>query len=81
MTTEREYLQLFDVLDPALMDHPDYADRAHYRRWERDIAAPALEALGYAYKVTYTGEADSFGPLSRVMVADKDGTTHYLVYG
>lgn len=52
-----------------------------YTDWESNVATPALEKLGYTVGRWYTGEKDSFGPLSRLAIISKDGTTSIVVYG
>lgn len=53
----------------------------YYGDWERNVAIPALEALGYNHISFYNGEVDSFGPLSRVVTATKDGKRVKFMYG
>lgn len=53
----------------------------YYWHWEKEIATPALEALGYKVLSIETGDGDSFGPLTRVFKVLKDGKSIYLMYG
>jgi len=55
-------------------NHPTYYD------WERNIAKPALEALGYRCVVFADGERDSFGPLSRLVYAKKENERFTFYY-
>lgn len=58
-------------------DSPD-----NYWTWEKEIAQPALEALGYTVLWWATGERDSFGPLSRIAaVVNTEGLQERLMYG
>lgn len=52
-----------------------------YLDWERDVANPALEKNGYKVIAWLSGEADSFGPLSRYCIARKDGNKFRFIYG
>ncbi len=51
-----------------------------YFDWEDEIAKPALEALGYSHVKFRTGDGDSFGPLTRIVSATKDGITYQFMY-
>lgn len=53
-----------------------------YRLWEEWVANPALKSRGY--KVLghwYTVDGDSFGPLVRGVMVEKDGEKKELTYG
>lgn len=53
-----------------------------YWDWEEEVAIPALRRLGYRVISQYNGEADSFGPLSRVIKVESPlGNIIELVYG
>lgn len=53
-----------------------------WREGERTILKPALEELGYTDVSFYMIEQDSFGPLSRGVIArDKDGKRVRFYYG
>jgi hypothetical protein len=57
MTT---YIDLYDVAPDVKVNYSEY--------WasERDVITPALEAAGYQIVGSwYTGDGDSFGPLTR----------------
>jgi hypothetical protein len=61
--------------------HPDYAQ---YRKWEQEVATPALAALGYTVTRWWSGEQDSFGALIRCGQAvrdDQPGLSFYFIYG
>jgi hypothetical protein len=49
--------------------------------WEQKTARPKLADLGYRVLRVYTGDGDSFGPLTRVFVVQKDGKEEKLIYG
>lgn len=52
-----------------------------YWDWEKNTATPRLEKLGYT-KISFTdGERDSFGPLTRLVRAEKDGQKVEFMYG
>jgi hypothetical protein len=70
-----EYGDLYDVIS-----FEDF----NFEEWlngERNILMPRLKEAGYSDIEFSMGERDSFGPLSRVCKARKDGTTHWFVYG
>lgn len=52
-----------------------------YTDWEKQTAEPALRELGYTVLYWFTGDGDSFGPLTRVVVVEKDGIKSSLMYG
>lgn len=72
---------LFSLLPDDLFNHPDCFDSIGYWRWEKEIATPALEALGYRVSGWSTGDGDSFGPLVRTVQLTKDGVTKTYSYG
>ena len=53
----------------------------NYRTGEINILQPQLEKLGYKVIRWYDGERDSFGPLSRVALIEKDGIQYKYCYG
>src|ERR1700685_1695920 len=53
----------------------------YYWNWELITAEPKLRELGYSIVRWYTGDGDSFGPLTRVVIVEKDGVREALVYG
>lgn len=54
---------------------------ATYRRDEVEVLQPQLEALGYNVVAWLPGETDSFGPLTRVCHAQKNGEDVWFIYG
>lgn len=52
-----------------------------YWDWETKTAEPKLKELGYKVIRWFTGDGDSFGPLTRVVVVEKDGKREELMYG
>ena len=54
---------------------------ASWRQGESDVLQPRLEALGYTDIKWFMGEHDSFGPLTRICHAKKDGVLEKLTYG
>ena len=70
---------LLDVIAPD--DWVDYGDERRWPEWERRVAGPLLAAAGYRILRAYTAEGDSFGPLLRCFVAEKDGRCYRLYYG
>lgn len=79
-----EYMDLHSLC-PGLPEDQGYCSTSlqgpRYTDWERNIATPSLEKLGYTVGRWYTGEKDSFGPLSRLAIISKDGTTSIVRYG
>ena len=59
----------------------DEFDFSSYYEGEEQIMKPRLEKLGYSRVVFRMGEQDSFGPLSRLVYAEKDGQTYQWYYG
>lgn len=71
-----EYVDVYDALPGVQIDYDDYV------RYEREVLTPALEKAGYVIDGPWRmGERDSFGPLSRVVTAERDGETVYVCYG
>ena len=53
-----------------------------YTWWEDNIASPFLEWLGYSLEHCWvSGDADSFGPLERHILVQKDGYFYEVYYG
>ena len=52
-----------------------------YRRWEEEVARPALEAAGWKVGPFYTSEGDSFGPLIRSVVCRRGAEEQGFFYG
>lgn len=72
---------LLDLLPDEITNHPDCFHSTFYDRWEREIATPALRALGYEPSGWRTTDGDSFGPLVRAVDLSKDGKTESYFYG
>jgi hypothetical protein len=68
-----------DLMD--LIDFPDGFRFSHYYVDEDKMLKPLIEAEGFTNVRFSMGERDSFGPLTRVVTAEKDGRTHHFVYG
>ena len=69
---ETQYLYLEDILPDIKVDYADYV------KCENEIISPALESAGYNICSNwFTGDGDSFGPLTRCIITNK-GT---IVYG
>lgn len=67
---------------PNLIETSDYCSAHNYHIWERDVAKPHIEAAGYRHVTFHMGEADSFGPLSRIVRAiGPDGEKKEWMYG
>lgn len=66
-------LDLLDLLPDEITNHPDCFHSTRYARWEREIATPALRALGYEPKDWRTTDGDSFGPLVRAVDLSHNG--------
>jgi hypothetical protein len=66
------YLWLDEILADVVIDYE------HFAVCERDIIGPALEEAGFRLRGGwYTGDGDSFGPLTRCIDTEQ-GT---VVYG
>lgn len=72
---------LWDLLPDEVSNHPACCDSVRYLEWERQIATPALRALGYEPRNWRTTDGDSFGPLVRAVDLTKDGKTRTYSYG
>lgn len=66
-------IDLVDVIDAKLYADSRCFDSIRYAEWEREVATPALEALGYTVTGWETTDGDSFGPLVRKVTVEKDG--------
>jgi hypothetical protein len=75
-----EYKNLLDI-DPELSPSYDWRN-GEMRRVERDVLIPRLQELGYeTLSSWYSGESDSYGPLSRAINCRKDGVQYTVFYG
>lgn len=72
---------LFDLLPDELANHPDCFDSRNYLRWEREIAQPHLESMGFKVISWWTEDGDSFGPLVRAVELERDGKREVYTYG
>lgn len=73
-----EYIPLSDVIDLSGLDYLTTT----YHRQEMELLQPRLEAQGYDVLGWFSGEMDSFGPLSRLCRAiDSDGEVVTFIYG
>jgi len=72
----KEYIMLTDFIDFSNFDYGEYL------RDEKAVLQPQLELRGYTDIIWGSGEADSFGPLTRICRAiDKLGNVCYFMYG
>lgn len=78
---ETDEKDLFDILPEELANDPRCFDSRRYLEWERDVATPALEAMGYRVSNWRTTDGDSFGPLVRGVTLKKDGHAEDYFYG
>ncbi len=74
-------VDLCAVIGYEVTDDPRYCGTTTYIEWEQEVATPALESLGYTNIIFSDGERDSFGPLSRIVHAHKDGENICMFYG
>jgi hypothetical protein len=75
-----EMVDLFSVIGNEAAHAANYCSR-EYRKWEDQTARPLLEQRGYSNVSFSMGEHDSFGPLSRIVTATRDGVKHRFIYG
>lgn len=76
--SDRMYIDLNEILPDV---HPTCTN-ATYAREEREIFTPKLREAGWGVVGPwYTGDGDSFGPLTRCAHIRKDGVTKTVVYG
>ena len=73
------YQNLLDEIGRELAEHPDFC--TNHERWESEVATPALESNGWIVQGWFTGDGDSFGPLTRYGTAEKDGDVMRFIYG
>ena len=63
-------------------NNPQYPTKSpYYWTWEDVTAKQALEKLGYKVIRWRIGDGDSFGPLSRIVIVEKDGVRSEMWYG
>lgn len=74
-----ETLALLDVIGDDAAEEPNYCSRSHWK-WENETATPRLENLGYSDIQFSMGDHDSFGPLTRIVTATKDGVAYRFIY-
>jgi len=79
-TEELDTLDLLEVIGEGAADEPDFCSPSYWK-WEDETATPLLEKLGYANIRFSMGECDSFGPLTRIVTAEKDGIRCRFIYG
>lgn len=79
-TEELETLDLLEVIGESAADEPDFCSPSYWK-WEDETATPLLEKLGYANIRFSMGECDSFGPLTRIATAEKNGIRYRFIYG
>lgn len=69
---EPTYIWVDDILPDLQIDYE------HFSTFERTVLGPKLQELGYTLlSPWYTGDGDSFGPLSRCITTQKG----IVVYG
>ena len=74
------YVDLYDI-DSSLSPSYNWRDGSMYTV-ENEVLSPRLIELGYELLGKWhSGEADSFGPLSRCINTRKDGKFIIVVYG
>lgn len=71
------YIDLYDILPDIKVGYSRYWES------EKEVISPALKSAGYQLDGPwYTGEGDSFGPLSRcIRVTTPDDKRVIVVYG
>jgi hypothetical protein len=83
---DEQYLDLYDIA-PDLVptcgrDWNATDSNRHFAATEQEVLSPGLEALGYTLRTKwFTGDGDSFGPLTRCIKVEKDGVRSTVVYG
>jgi hypothetical protein len=71
-----KYVDLYDILPNLKINFQKYWES------EESIITPALKSAGYTLNSWYTGEGDSFGPLSRcIRAVDPNGDNIIIIYG
>jgi hypothetical protein len=73
MTADEDNGDLYDIIGAAPYEDMRAFDSRLYSVWEREVATPALEALGYKVLSWETTDGDSFGPLVRTVTVEKGG--------
>jgi hypothetical protein len=77
---EPETLALLDVIGDEAATEQNYCSGS-YRKWEDETATPLLEKMGYSDIQFSMGDCDSFGPLTRIVTAIKNGVAYRFIYG
>lgn len=80
METTTKYLQLWDLIPDKAFQDPRYCS-TKYWEWEDQVATKELEKKGWNVGPWFTGEKDSFGPLSRCVEATVRNQTFIIIYG
>lgn len=78
---EGSHLDLCDLLSEAAVRDERFCTSAYYVEWERNVAEPELRNKGYIPVGWRNGDADSFGPLVRLVDLVKDGIRQTYFYG
>ena len=79
-TKEPETLDLLEVIGEDAGEEPEFCSRSYWK-WEDETATPLLEKLGYTNIRFSMGDRDSFGPLARIVTAEKNGIPYRFIYG
>ena len=74
-------ISLLDIIGEVGMTNYCVSSDGRYSLWESETAQPRLEELGYTTFSWFTGERDSFGPLTRVVTCFKEDQSFKFVYG
>ena len=73
-----QYEDFYEIEDVSFLCF----DWSKYWIGETDVLEPQLVALGYSDFTWKMGEADSFGPLTRICICrDSSGELHRFIYG
>ena len=71
----------YESLDDFCIDWSKFKYSDYYKS-EQDLIKPVLQNSGFTHVQFSMGEYDSFGPLTRVVIAkDNNGRVHKFVYG
>jgi hypothetical protein len=83
MADQPKDVYLFDIIG-SYVDMTNHCDSQKYYEWEFKVAVPAIQEAGYSLitnEIFRTLESDSFGPLSRGILATKDDKLFMVWYG
>jgi hypothetical protein len=78
---EDQNKDLSELIPDEAFNHKDCCHSSRYSSWESNVVEPLLVAKGYKVIGWKTTDGDSFGPLVRAVVLEKNGERETYFYG